>query len=250
MEDTLPARLSSPLKICPTLLSSSAPTSSATTAPLSRRQLLQRQPLLSLLSLGEALLSVLSSQLKLESRLPSGSCEVEAVADATKAIQLDPSMSKAYFRKGYQTRGYKWRPAFALNADSSPNTNPNLSPNGGDDSPLGTTRLGTLVRAAATQLLNKLNSARKYFPMKIFLLLLGFYTANALATILGQTGDWDVLVAGMVVAAIEGIGMLMYGKPVDAKMVGGRLQKLVVMVNFWKAGVCLGLFVDAFKLGS
>ncbi|KAF3332403.1 protein SGT1 isoform X2 [Carex littledalei] len=104
-EDTLPARLSSPLlssplKICPALLSSSAPTSSATTAPLSRRQLLQRQPLLSLLSLGEALLSVLSSQLKLESRLPSGSCEVEAVADATKAIQLDPSMSKAYFRKG------------------------------------------------------------------------------------------------------------------------------------------------------
>ncbi|KAF3335639.1 protein SGT1 isoform X1 [Carex littledalei] len=102
MEDTLPARLSSPLlssplKICPTLLSSSAPTSSATTAPLSRRQLLQRQPLLSLLSLGEALLSVLSSQLKLESRLPSGSCEVEAVADATKAIQLDPSMSN---RKG------------------------------------------------------------------------------------------------------------------------------------------------------
>ncbi|KAF3335638.1 hypothetical protein FCM35_KLT20145 [Carex littledalei] len=98
--------------------------------------------------------------------------------------------------------------------------------------------------------LSKLNSARKKFPMKIFLLLLGFYTANALATILGQTRDWDVLVAGMVVAAIEGIGMLMYGKPVDAKMVGGRLQKLVVMVNFWKAGVCLGLFVDAFKLGS
>ncbi|KAF3335641.1 Ycf20-like protein [Carex littledalei] len=158
---------------------------------------------------------------------------------------------RPFTRLRYQTRGYKWRPAFALNADSSPNTNPNLSPNGGDDdSPLGTTRLGTLVREAATQLLSKLNSARKNFPMKIFLLLLGFYTANALATILGQTGDWDVLVAGMVVAAIEGIGMLMYGKPVDAKMVGGRLQKLVVMVNFWKAGVCLGLFVDAFKLGS
>lgn len=84
--------------------------------------------------------------------------------------------------------------------------------------------------------------------MKIFLLLLGFYTANALATILGQTGDWDVLVAGVVVAAIEGIGMLMYRKP--SSMSTGRLQSLVVMINYWKAGVCLGLFVDAFKLGS
>lgn len=94
----------------------------------------------------------------------------------------------------------------------------------------------------------KLNSTRKNFPMKIFLLLLGFYTANALATILGQTGDWDVLVAGVVVAAIEGIGMLMYRKP--SSMSTGRLQSLVVMINYWKAGVCLGLFVDAFKLGS
>ena len=118
----------------------------------------------------------------------------------------------------------------------------------GDNAGLGRTRLGIIVRAAAAQLLQKLNAARKNFPMKIFLLLLGFYTANALATILGQTGDWDVLVAGVVVAAIEGIGMLMYRR--TSRMSVGRLQSLVVMVNYWKAGVCLGLFVDAFKLGS
>lgn len=108
--------------------------------------------------------------------------------------------------------------------------------------------------AGAKQLLGKLNSARTNFPMKVFLLLLGFYTANALATILGQTGDWDVLVAGIVVAAIEGIGMLMYRKSSSSSssssMSTGRFQSLVVMVNYWKAGVCLGLFVDAFKLGS
>ncbi|XP_073040357.1 ycf20-like protein [Primulina eburnea] len=105
----------------------------------------------------------------------------------------------------------------------------------------------TTFSAGGRQLLSKLNSARKNFPMKVFLLLLGFYTANALATILGQTGDWDVLVAGFVVAAIEGIGMLMYRrKPLPSE----RLQAVVVMVNYWKAGVCLGLFVDAFKLGS
>ncbi len=73
-----------------------------------------------------------------------------------------------------------------------------------DGSNLGGTRLGRIVSAGGRELLRKLNLARKNFPMKIFLVLLGFYTANALATILGQTGDWDVLVAGIVVAAIEG----------------------------------------------
>lgn len=135
--------------------------------------------------------------------------------------------------------------AFALNTDGFTANNDQGNANG-DNSILGNTRLGRIVSAGGRELLSKLNSARKNFPMKVFLLLLGFYTANALATILGQTGDWDVLVAGVVVAAIEGIGMLMYKKP----MTKGRFQSLVVMVNFWKAGICLGLFVDAFKLGS
>ncbi|THU69122.1 hypothetical protein C4D60_Mb08t11100 [Musa balbisiana] len=148
--------------------------------------------------------------------------------------------------KSYQMRNYRWRTALALDTGGSPSSNG--QENLGDNAGLGRTRLGTIVRAAAAQLLEKLNAARKNFPMKIFLLLLGFYTANALATILGQTGDWDVLVAGVVVAVIEGIGMLMYRKPFTTPV--GRLQNLIVMVNYWKAGVCLGLFVDAFKLGS
>jgi hypothetical protein len=55
-----------------------------------------------------------------------------------------------------------------------------------------------------------------------------------------------VLVAGIVVIAIEGIGIVMYRNPIPIV----ELQSLVVMVNFWKAGVCLGIFVDIFKLGS
>jgi hypothetical protein len=140
----------------------------------------------------------------------------------------------------------RWRPAFALETGGSPNTDGEDFEE--DSGFLGRTRLGRLVQAVGRQLLQKLNSARSNSPTKIFLVLLGFYTANALATILGQTGDWDVLVAGVVVAAIEGIGMLMYKKP--ATKPPGRFQSLISMVNFWKAGVCLGLFVDAFKLGS
>ncbi|KAL3833921.1 hypothetical protein ACJIZ3_008657 [Penstemon smallii] len=147
------------------------------------------------------------------------------------------SIQECITHNSYRKRS-GWKIAFALNTDQG-----NLN---GDNSALGGTRLGRIVGAGGRELLSKLNSARKNFPMKVFLLLLGFYTANALATILGQTGDWDVLVAGVVVAAIEGIGALMYKRPVSSR----RLQSLVVMINYWKAGVCLGLFVDAFKLGS
>ncbi|PKI63858.1 hypothetical protein CRG98_015741 [Punica granatum] len=142
---------------------------------------------------------------------------------------------------------HDWRIAFALNTGGISGNGDEESLNG-DNADLNRTRLGRIVIAGGRQLLQKLNSARKNFPMKIFLLLLGFYTANALATILGQTGDWDVLVAGVVVAAIEGIGMLMYRKP--PSLSSTRFQSFVVMMNYWKAGVCLGLFVDAFKLGS
>ncbi|XP_037440801.1 ycf20-like protein [Triticum dicoccoides] len=146
----------------------------------------------------------------------------------------------------YQMKNSRWRPVFALETGGPPNADGEDFEE--DSGFLGRTRLGRLAQAAGRQLLEKLNSARSNSPTKIFLVLLGFYTANALATILGQTGDWDVLVAGVVVAAIEGIGMLMYRKPVTRPP--GRFQSFISMVNFWKAGVCLGLFVDAFKLGS
>lgn len=155
--------------------------------------------------------------------------------------------SAASSTNSFQTRRHSWKIAFALEPGgiSDPGGQESLDSDGPG---IGQTRLGRIVSSGGRQFLEKLNSARKNFPMKIFLLLLGFYTANALATILGQTGDWDVLVAGIVVAAIEGIGMLIYKKP--SALPTRRLQSFMGMVNYWKAGVCLGLFVDAFKLGS
>lgn len=161
----------------------------------------------------------------------------------TNSTPKSPSFSKGSFQNGRHC----WKIKLALDTGGFP-SNGGQENDVNEDSPgLGQTRLSRIVIAGGRQLLGKLNSARKNFPMKVFLLLLGFYTANALATILGQTGDWDVLVAGIVVAAIEGIGMLMYKK---SALSSGRLQSLVVFINYWKAGVCLGLFVDAFKLGS
>ncbi|XP_068645888.1 ycf20-like protein isoform X3 [Aristolochia californica] len=117
-------------------------------------------------------------------------------------------------RWSYQIRRASSSMSFALDMEGAPGNGNQENLSDADDAGLGGTRLGRIVRAA------------------------------------GQTGDWDVLVAGVVVAAIEGIGMLVYKKPKSVVSNSGRLQSLVVMINFWKAGVCLGLFVDAFKLGS
>ncbi|KAG4154693.1 hypothetical protein ERO13_D03G071600v2 [Gossypium hirsutum] len=94
------------------------------------------------------------------------------------------------FPKKSSTQRHGWKIALALDTGGVPgNGEDSLN---SDSSNLGGTRLGRIVSAGGRQLLEKLNSARKNFPMKIFLLLLGFYTANALATILGQTGTFPM----------------------------------------------------------
>jgi hypothetical protein len=129
------------------------------------------------------------------------------------------------------------------------------SPGGGDGADKsrrsgidpGSTRIGRLVSARRQELLKRWNTVRRNFPAKVFLLLFGFFCSNALATILGQTGDWDVLAAGVMVAVIEGIGYLMYRMPV---FLSSRGKVVIEFVNYWKTGFSFGLFVDAFKLGS
>ena len=41
-------------------------------------------------------------------------------------------------------------------------------------------------------------------------ILLGFFLAINLSTILGQSGDWGVLSAGLITAVLEVIGKLLY----------------------------------------
>ncbi|CAM6085916.1 unnamed protein product [Calypogeia fissa] len=129
----------------------------------------------------------------------------------------------------------------ALNTGASPDEE------SGSSFRLGATRLKRIIQSGSENFLSRFKRTRKNFPTKIFLLLLGYYSANALATVLGQTGDWDVLAAGILVALIEGIGYLMYRMP---PYLGDRGKELVVLLNYYKSGFSFGLFVDAFKLGS
>lgn len=108
---------------------------------------------------------------------------------------------------------------------------------------LGRTRLIRIVQKVQNKTTKKFKELQKNFPMKVLCLLLGFYCAGLVATSLGQTGDWDILSAGLAVAIIEAIGALMY----RAYLLIERLNVLVIMLNYWKAGLSLGLFLDAFK---
>ena len=129
-------------------------------------------------------------------------------------------------------------------------TNGSPEPDGASTGGVGSTRLGRLIAVRRRELLQRWNNTRRHFPSKIFMLLLGFFFANALATILGQTGDWDVIAAGALVAIIEGIGHFMYNRRLLPAFLGKKAKSTLELVNYWKIGFTFALFVDAFKVGS
>jgi len=84
-------------------------------------------------------------------------------------------------------------------------------------------------------------------------ILLGFFFATTLSTVLGQTGDWGILSSGFLVASLEMFSKCVY----DVKKKNSlteknniRILKFLRFINNIKLGFMYGLFVEAFKLGS
>ncbi|KAJ4844936.1 hypothetical protein Tsubulata_019048 [Turnera subulata] len=108
----------------------------------------------------------------------------------------------------------------------------------------GSTRLFRTIQSLQTKLGARIRELRKNLPMKILFFLVGFYCATAFATVIGQTGDWDILSAALAVVVVEGIGALMYRASLPLM---NNIRSLITMFNYWKAGLSLGLFLDSFK---
>lgn len=108
----------------------------------------------------------------------------------------------------------------------------------------GGTRLIRAIQALQLKLSARLRELTKDLPVKLFSFLVGFYCATAFATVIGQTGDWDVLSAALTVAVVEAIGALMYKAPLPLV---ATIKNFIVISNYWKAGLSLGLFLDSFK---
>ncbi|XP_050205642.1 uncharacterized protein LOC126655478 [Mercurialis annua] len=108
----------------------------------------------------------------------------------------------------------------------------------------GGTRLLRAIKTLQAKIVARIQETRKNLPVKILFFLVGFYCATAFATVIGQTGDWDILSAALAVAVVEGIGALMYRASFS---LFSNMRSLITMFNYWKAGLCLGLFLDSFK---
>uniref|UniRef100_A0A6N2L8L5 Ycf20-like protein n=1 Tax=Salix viminalis TaxID=40686 RepID=A0A6N2L8L5_SALVM len=108
----------------------------------------------------------------------------------------------------------------------------------------GGTRLVRAIQAFRTRLGARIREIRKNLPMKLLFFLVGFYCATAFATVIGQTGDWDILSAALAVVVVEGIGALMYRASFSLVK---SIRSIISMFNYWKAGLTLGLFLDSFK---
>lgn len=86
-----------------------------------------------------------------------------------------------------------------------------------------------------------LNNKLTNLSISILNMLLGFFISTALSTIPGQTGDWGLIGAAIIVTFYEIISKSIYPR---------SYRSLVKQVNNIKIGIIYGLFVDAFKLGS
>ncbi|GMN30669.1 hypothetical protein TIFTF001_002913 [Ficus carica] len=159
--------------------------------------------------------------------------------------------ASAFSRKHHSRCGffYATRPSMANNFKkmawlirSSVDSNPlDPSPSNGSN---GATRLIRAIQGIQTRLGARIQEIRKGFPIKLFFFLVGFYCATAFATVIGQTGDWDILSAALAVVVVEVIGALMYRASFPFI---NKIKSLITVFNYWKTGLSLGLFLDSFK---
>nr|YP_009313875.1 Hypothetical protein ycf20 [Hommersandiophycus borowitzkae]SCW22129.1 Hypothetical protein ycf20 [Hommersandiophycus borowitzkae] len=108
------------------------------------------------------------------------------------------------------------------------------------------TKLAQWVQCFIYRISNTCNTKINTLSLSILYMLLGFFISNALSTIPGQTGDWGIIAAAIIVTVYERISQYTY--PLDFKK--GVSQVFVNRINYIKIGILYGLFVDAFKLGS
>jgi hypothetical protein len=107
------------------------------------------------------------------------------------------------------------------------------------------TRINRLIDVLSERFRGWLSNPWRRISLLLISLLFGTFLGTAISTIAGQSADWDIIAAALLVLLTEFASWLVYGglRPVARSF-------WVEMLNALKIGVTYNLFVEAFKLGS
>jgi hypothetical protein len=104
------------------------------------------------------------------------------------------------------------------------------------------TRLNTVVDSLISQSRQWLRNPWRRFSLVVIGLLFGFYLANAISTVSGQTAELDILGAALATGFTEVVSWVVYRS--------GAKIPLGDVLNALKVGLIYGYALEAFKLGS
>ncbi len=107
------------------------------------------------------------------------------------------------------------------------------------------TRINRLIDVLGERFRGWLSNPWRRISLLLISLLFGTFLGTAISTIAGQSADWDIVVAGLLVLLTELANLLVY-----AGSRPGTRSLWVEMLNALKLGLTYNLFVEALKLGS
>jgi len=107
------------------------------------------------------------------------------------------------------------------------------------------TRLNNLSNAIAIRLREWFFNPWRRISLLLISFLFGFFLGSAVATIAGQTAEWDIAVAGTLVVVTEVSSRIFYRSSIL-----DRRSLWIESLNYLKVGFTYNLFLEAFKLGS
>jgi hypothetical protein len=106
------------------------------------------------------------------------------------------------------------------------------------------TRLNSLVDTIGGRLGKWFSNPWRRLSLLVISLLFGFFLGTAVSTTSGQSADWDIIAAGIVVTLIELVNRIYYSSPLQAR------PFWLEALNSLKIGLTYSLVIEAFKLGS
>lgn len=106
------------------------------------------------------------------------------------------------------------------------------------------TRLNGIVDGIGGQLGRWLFNPWRRLSLLTISILFGFFLGTAVSTTAGQTADWDITAAAILVALVEVVDRIYY------RSRQSKRPFWVESLNALKIGLTYSLFVEAFKIGS